>query len=355
MTPELSNSGVPLDEVRIAIALLDTAAAKMREVIRQPKGKTAASRQWRVAWAASKMQQVDALIKGLGGKVTQLAGRQALSAAKDGVARAEMQAKEAGVRIDGSGLAGSFNLVDLGPVKVLAHDIAVRAAAGAAGDMAGDLSKAAACLGEQAKTVLRQTAQLNLSETDIDTVIAGGVIAGTPRETTRALKDLFAAVDDGTVAVRGKDGTVRNYEAGYYASIVVRTKTRQANEVARHGRLSSLGLDLVSVVGRISNNFCTAYLGQIFSISGRSDKYEPLPDGGPPWHPNCTKSTRPFIEALAEPEQLDAGQTTEDTRALIAMKDNTARQRAFKDLQLKQQVEGRYGDTAAKLFKGRAA
>ena len=54
---------------------------------------------------------------------------------------------------------------------------------------------------------------------------------------------------------------------------------------ARHERLGELGLDLVAFVGRVSDNFCSAFLGQVFSLSGTSNKYPAyasLPGGGPP-------------------------------------------------------------------------
>jgi len=32
---------------------------------------------------------------------------------------------------------------------------------------------------------------------------------------------------------------------------------------------------------------CAPYQGQVYSVSGKSESYPELPDGGPPWHPNC--------------------------------------------------------------------
>jgi hypothetical protein len=143
-----------------------------------------------------------------------------------------------------------------------------------------------------------------------------------------------------------------NFDVGYYAEMVARTKTREASVDARHERLSELGLDLVAIVGRISKNFCTAFLGQVFSLSGNSDKYpaySSLPGGGPPFHPNCSKSTRPFVEELASDKQLDQADGLDDADKLLGM-DATQAQRAFKDLQIHAQQKDRYATTASKLF-----
>jgi hypothetical protein len=108
-------------------------------------------------------------------------------------------------------------------------------------------------------------------------------------------------------------------------------------------------------VGLVSTHFCTAFLGQVFSLSGKSDKYpaySELPGGGPPFHPNCSKSTRPFVEELASPAQLEQAEGLDDADKLLG--DDPARaQRKFRDLQIHTQQKDRYSTTAQKLF-GRA-
>jgi hypothetical protein len=110
-----------------------------------------------------------------------------------------------------------------------------------------------------------------------------------------------------------------------------------------------MGLDLVRIVGRISDNFCTAWLGQVFSLSGRHPTYPALaalPGGGPPFHPNCSKSSAPFIEDLADAtdERVAAGDP--DARKLIGMSAAEA-QKAYRALQLRQQATARYSQLAA--------
>lgn|GEM_PF-5974793 len=180
---------------------------------------------------------------------------------------------------------------------------------------------------------------------------------GQPQQTILALRDKFLAIGDGTVPVKDKNGDTINFQAKYYASMVVRTKTRQATVHARHARLQELGIDLVSIVGLVSKNFCTAFLGQVFTLKGKSDKYpsiDELPGGGPPFgappfHPNCSKGTRPFIDELATDREKSMAQGVDDADKLLGC-DTSEAQRRFKDLQIYQQVKPKYATTAKALF-----
>ncbi|MGE5610855.1 MAG: hypothetical protein ACM359_16510, partial [Bacillota bacterium] len=69
--------------------------------------------------------------------------------------------------------------------------------------------------------------------------------------------------------------------------------------------------------------------------------------GGAPFHPKCSKSTRPFIEELATRSQAAAAHTHEPSMLSITPSEA---QRRFKQLQIRQQVEGRYAHTADKLY-----
>jgi hypothetical protein len=63
---------------------------------------------------------------------------------------------------------------------------------------------------------------------------------------------------------------------------------------------------------------CGFYEGRVYSITGTSEKYPPLsslPNGGPPFHPNCIHGAAPFIEELASPAERRRGAKT-DKRAL---------------------------------------
>src|SRR5205814_1004202 len=97
--------------------------------------------------------------------------------------------------------------------------------------------------GTQASREFRQAWAAN----QINKILAGGVIEGRPLDTIRRLKAELEEIHGETVEVNGK-----NFDVGYYAEMVARTKTRQATVVARHERLGDLGLDLVAIIGRLS-------------------------------------------------------------------------------------------------------
>lgn len=346
--PELSTSGVPQGDVAILVGYYRDAATSLRAMVKKPIGGTQSSREFRQARAAVLVGQVDRILVDLGDRSRKWIGSNVPKAAVAGRALADRQAVEAGVK-GGSAkpqaaISGSFHLINQGTVSVFARDAAI------------DLGKAAKGLGDQAKRVLRATAQIGLSEVEINRILAGGVITGQPVETIRKLREELRAVHGEQVPIMTKNGTPMLFEVGKYASLVVRTKTRQANEVARHERLQELGLDLVAVIGRISKYFCSAFLGQVFSLSGRSTKYKAyssLPGSGAPFHPNCSKSTRPYVEALASPKQQQMAEGIDDASQLIGTDPATA-QRRYQDLQLHQQVRENYASTASRLF-GKAA
>ena len=346
MTNELSNSGIPQDRVAVLVAIYREAAVKLRGILLAPPGKTDKSRVWSQSRASEQLHQVEQLIVNLQHSAAAWIGDSrdgspgpVHQAVADGIARGITQAKEAGVD-QGDGLRGSFSRIDRRTVELFAQEIYA------------DLKKGAVGMGESAKKVLRQTAQLKLPESDLDKILAGGVIAGKPAETIRTLREALQVVHGDTVTIQDKNGDLIHYPAGYYASLVVRTKTREATVHARHDRLEALDLDLVSIIGRISKNFCTAFLGQVFSLGGKSSKYPSyanLPNGGAPFHPNCSKSTRPFIEELASGKQLEMAEGHADADQLLG-DDSATAQRKFKDLQLYQQVKDSYATTAKKLF-----
>jgi hypothetical protein len=346
MTPELFDSGAPRDQTAILASIFVDAQKRMAEMVLKPKGTTQGAREFRQARAASQIAQVDQILRQLKqGTASWLQQDASLKKpVREARQLADRQAEEAGVRVE-SALSGSFDQVDVRTAAVFASQIAA--------DLAGP-DGAAERMADRTKRVLRQTAQVGLDESQINRILAGGVIEGKPVETIRRLRDELKAVHGGTVTITDKNGDPREFEVGRYAEMVARTQTRQATVTARHERLGELGLNLVVIVGRVSPYFCTAFLGQAFSLSGRHPKYPPygsLPGGGPPFHPNCSKSTRPFVEELAEPQQLADAEPLEDTRKLLGM-DTSRAQRSFKDLQLQAQVKDRYATTEQQLFGG---
>jgi hypothetical protein len=338
-TPDLNNSGVPDGAVKILTGFYQDAAQRLAKIVLNPPGGTQASKDFRMARASSLVHKIDAITRALDADASKWIGTHVPAAVAQGVAMGTAQAKAVGVRPDNTPIAGSLAMIDRRTVERFALDTYA------------DLHRAADSMGNYSKTVLHHTAQLGLGESDINAILAGGAIDGEPTQTIRRLREALRAVHGEKVQVMSKNGSPIEFDVGYYASMVARTKTREATVSARHDRLSSLGLDLVAIIGRVSKSFCTAFLGQVFSLSGKSDKYpaySSLPGGGPPFHPNCSKSTRPFVAELASDAQLDRAGGVDGADKLLGM-DQSQAQRAFQDLQLHTQVKAAYATTSKQL------
>lgn len=327
--PELSPSGIPQTQVGVLLDLYSATHDRLRAIVENPKGRTLGSREFRQARAAQQISQIDTITAQLGLQARGWAGAVAPQAYRDGITRASTQAVQAGVRkSDVAAIPASFASIDRDAVNVLAKEIAA------------DLHKAAGSMGDDAKRVLRTTAQNAISEADIDKILAGGIIEGTPVATQKALREALERVAGEEIEING-----RTYKTKDYAELVAVTKTRQAMVKGQHNRLRRIGLDLVAIIGAFSSTFCTAFLGQVFSLSGSSSKYPSLaslPGGGPPFHPRCSKSTRPYLDSLATEKQQESAEGLDDAQHLLN-KSPAAAQRAYKDLQLQQQVKENYG------------
>jgi hypothetical protein len=113
-----------------------------------------------------------------------------------------------------------------------------------------------------------------------------------------------------------------------------------------------MDINLVTIVGKVSDNFCSAFLGMVFSLDGKSDKYpaySELPGDGPPFHPSCSKSTRAFVPELATETQLDMADGLDDADKLLG-DDTSEAQKKYKSLGMRAQVQKHYATTAKQLF-----
>jgi len=345
MAQAIHISGIPDGEVEALAEIYRKAAARLRGIILEPPGKTAYTQSWQVAWASQRLAQVEGTFADLRRRAVNWVSDKrdgssgpVRKAMQMGIEKANQQAKDAKVDVSGSPFGGSFGLVDDGTVRVFARAIA------------RDLYKAADGMKGTAKSVLTRTKQEKLSESEIHKILAGGIISGKPTQTIRELREALKVVHGEEVTIPTENGPM-HFEAGYYARLVASTQMREASEHARHERLGQVGIDLVRVIGRVSKNFCTAYLGMVFSISGKDGRYPPLkslPRHGPPFHPNCSKSTAPFMEALASPRQLENAGGTSDQQ-LMVHQGHAQPQKSFNYLQLHTQIKDRYVTTEKKL------
>jgi len=80
----------------------------------------------------------------------------------------------------------------------------------------------------------------------------------------------------------------RDYNLKSYSELVARTRMREASTEATIEQCKQYDNDLVEIPSHENPcDLCDEYVGNIYSISGETEGYELLPDGGPPWHPNC--------------------------------------------------------------------
>jgi len=312
----------------------EASARRLREQIISPPGKSPGAQTWNQNRATQILAQVEREIAALKKQATAWTGTALSGAVKRGVNVADRQVEAVIPQPPDSPFKGKgvFSVVDHGALKVLAKDTV------------GDLHKAADALRGQAANVLHHMAATGVSNAEVNTILTGGIIEGKPVQAIRELREALKKVHGEKVTITDKNGQPMEFETGYYARMVAVTKTRAAVCTARHARLQERGIDLVVVIGRQSANFCTAYMDKVFSISGASDTYPPLsslPSGGPPFHPNCSKGTAPFIEALADPEEIAAGLPDPDTDKLLNVRDRTELQRRYEALRLQPVVRAR--------------
>jgi hypothetical protein len=343
MVPELSNSGVPASAVEVLVRLYRGAAESLRQAVLHPPGGTSKSRAFNRSRAANQLAQVQEILAALNAGAAAWVGANAPKAYRNGLVGAQKQLEAIGVSSPGDAVQGSFSLIDRRAMEVIAEDIYA------------DLSKASTAMGNGAARVIRKTAQSGLSEVEINLVLAKGILLGQPQQAIAELQKDLERVNGKQITIVNKNGDPMTFDVRTYARMVATTKTREIMETARHRRLADSGIDLVRIIGAVSVNFCTAYLGAVFSLKGDHPKYPPLsslPGGkGPPFHPNCSKSTRPFIEDLATTTQLEEAAGVQDLEKMTGITPSQAQKR-FKDLQIFQQVQATYA-VGSKAYKNK--
>lgn len=95
-----------------------------------------------------------------------------------------------------------------------------------------------------------------------------------------------------------------------YASMVARSTTREAGNLARVNHLSANGYDLVIMTSHYPTcQVCAKLQGRVFSISGNDTRFPSLyttafKSGYNNVHPNCRHSVHPWVESMQSPEEL---------------------------------------------------
>lgn len=114
--------------------------------------------------------------------------------------------------------------------------------------------------------------------------------------------------EDGITGILSKNGRTMSLNA--YASVVARSKTREATNTATLNQLTSLGYDLVKMSSHnTSCPICAVMQGRVYSISGNDTRYPPLSvafsGAYANVHPNCSHVLIPYIPELADDPEGD--------------------------------------------------
>lgn len=186
--------------------------------------------------------------------------------------------------------------------------ISESAVAGIALSLTNDLSKA----GDSVRFLAQRIFRVSALEREFPALAlqakreVGIGLAGS--EATAAIRGrigdlLREQFQDGVVTIIASNGRRMSFPLDFYAGMVAQNTRRQAESFATLERARQGGHDLVRVTPNPSKggDWCDAYRGRVYSISGASDIYPPLaglPNAGPPFHPWCKHSLGVYIPSL---------------------------------------------------------
>lgn len=135
-------------------------------------------------------------------------------------------------------------------------------------------------------TLFREVQTSLLREDQINRAIAEGILeSGTVNRVQSNLEKILydRLVNKEQIVVAGS----KHFTPEYYAELLARTRTRDAQSAASVQASLDYGVDLIQVSDHnTTTEICMKYEGQIFSISGKTPGYERLGEIAP-FHPNC--------------------------------------------------------------------
>lgn len=304
---------------RAAQDVNELAARAFRELADSPQRRASQFRETRAALLA---QQIELALRRIDGRAAPIIEGAALTATERATREAEAQIREIGLNpadpTSGAGIPGvGFAGFQSSSIEAIASDTAARESARAE----REISAATRSHGTRAVSLFRSLSQSiatqrlgATAEREVNRAIARGLISGDPRIADRAMRDLFrdpkSPEREGVRKLGNKliDVGAATMSVRQYSLTVTRTRTREATVSARHDRFRSVGVQLAQVVGATSKNFCTAFIGLVYSLDGdvtidgvQYPGAGSLPGGGPPFHPNCSKGPTPFVAQLMTP------------------------------------------------------
>lgn len=300
----------------------------LTESLRTLDASGTASAAFRAGRSAELLDSIRGIVKRTGLKGVKVVSPAVESSFTRGAALAAEQAKELGLggRVTQTETSGGFVGVNERTVDAIAADSVAKMQANLAqhGENAAGLFRSLST-SMAAIDSTRKVRSFSLSEREVNRVIAQGIITGDPRQAMGAMRrligegagfdkgliDNYRKVGNQLVSVGAWTGTVRTY-----AEMVVRTRTAEAQVEGQIDRQASLGLDLAQITGSNSTNFCTRFVGLVVVVRGGArDGYvalSELPGGGPPFHPNCTKTLAAFV-----PDLVSEGRVEQSRRAQV--------------------------------------
>jgi hypothetical protein len=118
-------------------------------------------------------------------------------------------------------------------------------------------------------------------------------------------------IESGIVNVIGQGGKTYRFALDYYFNLLLQSYKMRANAMAVKLRSLENNSDLVIVSGQpsLTGDYCNAYRGKVFSLSGEDRRYPPLastPRGGPPFHPWCRHTLSVFDPSGFTANELEA-------------------------------------------------
>jgi hypothetical protein len=272
------------DFLRVVRHAQQTIAAQVRAAIATGDLRTADRRRLQLAAVQSTLDQ-------LGMEIDQTAAALVQDAYSQGADRAQQQM--IGMSIHAPEIPGAFASVSIDSVRALQDSILER------------LTAARQTVGRTINDVYARAGR----RAALRAVLGAD---GSPRTAAKALhadlmrdRDIARAVREGGFGFVDKSG--KRWALDHYTEMVVRTTTREAVTQGALARMASHSIDLARVsVHASSCKICAPWESRLVSLDGHRTDYHgeavtdlvSLPNGGPPFHPQCRHSLAPVAAKI---------------------------------------------------------
>ncbi len=283
------------------------------------------------------LRQVDAYVDALQAELEEVVEREVIK-----------QSYEHGVDIAQNSLRKQK--VTIKPKIDLGSQVHTRAVQTISEGIVQDMTKANEAVRGTSRTILRDTQQKLIQESQVNRMIQDGILQGSARRdvSSRLAKELQDRLGKGKLLQAGS----KWYTPAHYAELVVRTKTREAVTEGTIRTCLEYGIDLVRIsVHADSCPICANYQGKVYSISGKTAGYPPLAER-PPYHPFCRHVLTAHVprksDAAAEKLLQEVSQSKEPVTGVEQYRE------LLRDKSAKQLSQHAGDKVARNLLQGRA-